>query len=138
LSHLPTHPTFNLLSPDYNILQAIQRLLQQVPISTDIFHVKAHQDQTKSWAELNGAAKINVLADEQAAKIYGKAKDHTGLFPTHGFHGHRLHFSRMTSRSPRASRHTFVMPNIHWKCDNTSLGGQRENNCMETLWQSIW
>jgi hypothetical protein len=46
----------------------------ELPISTDIFHIKAHHDQTKSWAELNGAAKINVLADKQAAKIYRKAK----------------------------------------------------------------
>jgi hypothetical protein len=78
----PLTPTFDLLSPDYDILQAVRRMLKELPISTDIFHVKAHQDQTKSWAELNGTAKIKVLADKQAAKIYGKAKDRTGLFPT--------------------------------------------------------
>jgi hypothetical protein len=88
-------PTFHLLSPDYDILQAIRTLLHTLPIVTNIFHVKSHQDKIKSFEELTFEAQINVLADRQAESIYSKPIHHTGLFPTwvpgtHAalFHGH--------------------------------------------------
>ena len=56
-------PTFHLLSPDYNILQAIRSLLDTLPIITNIFHVKSHQDKIKPLEELTFDAQINVLAD---------------------------------------------------------------------------
>jgi hypothetical protein len=46
-------PTYDLLSPDFDILQAIRTKLNKLPIRTDIANVKGHQDQTKQWHELN-------------------------------------------------------------------------------------
>jgi hypothetical protein len=37
-------PTYDLLSPDFDILQAICTKLNELPIQTDIAHVKSHQD----------------------------------------------------------------------------------------------
>jgi hypothetical protein len=43
-------------------MQAIRTKLIELPIRTDIAHVKDHQDRTKLWHELDLRAKINVLA----------------------------------------------------------------------------
>ena len=75
-------PTFHLLSPDYDILQAIRTTLEDLPLPTEIFHVKSHQDKNKKWDELNNFAQINVLADRQANEIYSIRPRLTGLFPT--------------------------------------------------------
>ena len=75
-------PTFHLLNPDYDIMQAIRTTIATLPIATDIFHVKSHQDKTKPFDELTPDAQINVLADRQAAAIYTLAPHRTGLFPT--------------------------------------------------------
>jgi hypothetical protein len=75
-------PTFHLLSPDYDILQAIRSTIAAIPITTDIFHVKSHQDKKTPYADLTPDAQINVLADRQAEAIYTKAPHRTGLFPT--------------------------------------------------------
>ena len=75
-------PTFHLLNPDYDILQAIRLLIETLPIKTEIFHVKSHQDKHKPFEELTFDAQINVLADRQAAAIYSKPLHRTGLFPT--------------------------------------------------------
>jgi hypothetical protein len=74
--------TFDLLSPAYIIMQAIRVTIKTLPIQTTIFHVKAHQDQHKAWEELDKYAQINVLADKQADKIYGKTSGQTRPFPT--------------------------------------------------------
>ena len=55
-------PTYDLLSPNYDILQAIQTTLNNLPIRMDIAHVHGHQDQHKLWHELDIREKINVLA----------------------------------------------------------------------------
>jgi hypothetical protein len=75
-------PTFHLLSPDYDILQAIRTLLKKLPITTNIIHVKSHQDLIKPFEELTYEAQINVLADRQAEAIYSKPIHRTGLFPS--------------------------------------------------------
>jgi hypothetical protein len=75
-------PTFDLLSPDYDILQAIRTTLRALPVPTIIEHVKGHQDTTKCWDKLDIRAQINVLADRQADAIYRKPPGRTGLFPT--------------------------------------------------------
>jgi hypothetical protein len=41
-------PTYELLSPDFDILQAIRTKLNELPIPTDIAHVKGHQDRESS------------------------------------------------------------------------------------------
>jgi hypothetical protein len=63
-------PTYDLLSPDHDILQAIRTILNDLPIRTDIAHVHGHQDRHKLWHELDIREKINVLADRQADDIY--------------------------------------------------------------------
>jgi hypothetical protein len=63
-------PTFHLLSPDYDILQAIRSTIAAIPITTDIFHVKNHQDKQKPFSALTPDAQINVLAGKQAETIY--------------------------------------------------------------------
>jgi hypothetical protein len=75
-------PTFDLISPDFDILQAIRKTLKALPIRTEIVHVKGHQDQHKPWDELYIRAKIDVVADRQADAIYRKSPGRTGLFPT--------------------------------------------------------
>ena len=37
-------PTFDLLSPDYDIMQAVCMTLAVLSISMDIYHMKGHQD----------------------------------------------------------------------------------------------
>jgi hypothetical protein len=56
-------PTYDLLSPDHDILQAIRTILNDIPIRTDISHVHGHQDQHKLWHKLDRREQINVLAD---------------------------------------------------------------------------
>jgi hypothetical protein len=56
-------PTFDYLSPDYDILQAIRTTIRELPIDVSIYHVKSHQDRDKHWAELDPNTQINVLAD---------------------------------------------------------------------------
>lgn len=74
-------PTFSLLSPDYDIIQAIRSTLKGLPVPTEVFHVKGHQDRHKQWTELDTFAKINVLADQQAEAIHQKSLASTGEFP---------------------------------------------------------
>jgi hypothetical protein len=67
--------TFDLISPDFDILQAIRMTIKALPVSrTEIAHVKGHQDRhKKQWDELlDICAQINgvVLADRQADAIY--------------------------------------------------------------------
>jgi hypothetical protein len=43
-------PTYDLLlSPDFDIMQAIRTKINELPIRTDIAHVRGHQDRTKPW-----------------------------------------------------------------------------------------
>jgi hypothetical protein len=66
-------PTYNILSPDFDIMQAIHTKLIELLIRTDIAHIKGHQDRAKLWHDkLDLRAKTNVLADQQADKIYQK------------------------------------------------------------------
>jgi hypothetical protein len=74
--------TFQFLSPDYDILQAIRTLIADLPIKPDIFHVKSHQDKQTPFDELTADAQINILADHQAESIYHIPPHRTGLFPT--------------------------------------------------------
>jgi hypothetical protein len=78
---LPIPITFSLLSPDYDIIQAIRSTIKGLPIPTEVFHVKGHQDRHKQWTELDPFAQINVLADQQAEHIHRKSPESTGEFP---------------------------------------------------------
>ena len=58
-----TTPTFNMMTPDYDIIQAICMIILTLPIKLDIFHIKGHQDHTKAFEDLSPYAQLNVLAD---------------------------------------------------------------------------
>ena len=58
-----TTPTFNMMNPDYDIIQAIRTIIPTLPIKLDIFHIKGHQDRTKAFKDLSPYAQLNVLAD---------------------------------------------------------------------------
>jgi hypothetical protein len=74
-------PTYDLLSPNFDILQAIRTTKRkELPIRMDIAHGKGHQDRHKLWHELDIHEKINVLADRQANAIYKTPLWLTGLF----------------------------------------------------------
>jgi hypothetical protein len=75
-------PTYHLLHPDYDIIQAIRTLIDSFPIPLDIFHVKSHQDRTKPYDELTPFAQINIHADHHADAIHDMPPSTTGLFPT--------------------------------------------------------
>jgi phosphoglycerate-specific signal transduction histidine kinase len=108
-------PTYNLISPNFDILQAIRTKLNELlTIPTDIAHVKGHQDRTKSWDELDRRAKINVLADRQADAIY--KKPHGGLDCSHP--GSLvlvllLYYFMVNNKLPKASLRTFGMQLTH-------------------------
>jgi hypothetical protein len=74
--------TFDLISPNFDILQAIRTTLNALPIQMEIEDVKGHQDRHKPWEELDARAQINVLADRQADAIYKTPPGRTGLIPT--------------------------------------------------------
>jgi hypothetical protein len=74
-------PTFDYLSPDYDIMQAICLTLRELPIDVSVYHVKGHQDRTKHWTELDPSAQINVLADRHAEALYRRPPARIGLFP---------------------------------------------------------
>jgi hypothetical protein len=75
-------PTFHLLSPDYDIIQATKLLIAKLPIKVDIFHVKSHQDQHQPYNALTPYAQINVLADHHTNALHETPPSMTGLFPT--------------------------------------------------------
>ena len=63
-------PTFQLLTPNFDITQAIQMLIPTLPIKVDIFHVKVHQDHDKPFNDLSPFAQINILADCYVEQLY--------------------------------------------------------------------
>jgi hypothetical protein len=134
-------PTFHLLSPDYDILQAIRTTIAALPITTNIFHVKSHQDRQKPFAELTPDAQINVLADHQAEAIYTKRPHRTGLFPTWVpgtraalFHGQH----QVTTRIPdyiRTAKHAPTMKDYLIRRSQEATG--RDSTWDATTFDSI-
>jgi hypothetical protein len=134
-------PTFDLLSPDYDILQAIRETVQALPIQVEVFHVKSHQDRTKQWEDLNAHAQINVLADEQAERIYHKDPGNTGIFPTWVtgtraalFHDNR-HITKGVDKYIRDAKHTPAMRQYHIRRSHTATG--REKSWDEDTYETI-
>ena len=73
--------TFHLLTPDYDIIQAIQQLITAFPVPLDIFHVKAHQDHEKHFDELTLYAQLNVLVNQYAEQLHQCNTSSIELFP---------------------------------------------------------
>jgi hypothetical protein len=75
-------PTFQLLTPDFDIIQAIRQLINDLPITVDIFHVKSHQDRDKPFDDLTPYAQMNVLADRYAEYLHLQPETTIGIFPS--------------------------------------------------------
>ena len=73
-------PTFQLFTPDFNIIQAIQTLITDLPIMVNIFHIKLHQDCDKPFDKFTLYAQMNVLADCYAEKLHLQPKTTIGIF----------------------------------------------------------
>ena len=71
-----------MLTPDFDIIQAICKLILNLPITVDIFHVKAHQDQDQPFDELSPYAQINIMADHYAEQLHHCPPSTIGIFPT--------------------------------------------------------
>jgi hypothetical protein len=106
-------PIFQLLTPDFDIIQAIRKLIDDLPITVDIFHVKSHQDRDKPFDELTPYAKMNVLADRYAEYLQSQPETMIGIFPSWLpgtkaalFHGE----SQITSNIPKYIRQAVHEP----------------------------
>ena len=75
-------PIFQFLTPDFDIIQAIGKIIKELPIKVDIFHVKSHQDRDKSFNELTPYAKMNVLANCYAEYLHSQPETMIGIFPS--------------------------------------------------------
>ena len=73
---------FQLLTPDFDIIQAIRKIIEDLPIQVDIFHVKSHQDRDKPFNKLTPYAKMNVLADRYAKYLHSQPETTIGIFPS--------------------------------------------------------
>ena len=69
------------MSPDYDIIQAIRKLILTLPIKLDIFHIKGHQDRTKAFEDLTPYAQLNILADKYAEQLHAMPANQIGMFP---------------------------------------------------------
>jgi hypothetical protein len=104
-------PTFYLISPDVDILQAIRMTIKApLPVRTEIAHVKGHQDRHKQWDELDIRAQMNMLADRQADAISYRKSPLDG--PVSFRPGYRGIVGQVTKGIPayiRDAKHTPVM-----------------------------
>jgi len=64
------------LAPDWDVLQAIKRCLEQLDSSTMLTQVKGHQDDDTNFADLPLQAQLNVKADAAAGAYQYHDKDH--------------------------------------------------------------
>ena len=76
-----TTPIYHTMSPNYNIIQAICKLILTLPIKLDIFHIKGYQGWTKAFEDLTPYAQLNVLADQYAKWLHTMPANHIGIFP---------------------------------------------------------
>ena len=110
-----TTPIFNTMTPDYDIIQAIRKIIPNLPIQLDIFHIKGHQDHTKAFEDLSPYAQLNVLADQHAEQLHHTPATHIGMIPqwTPGtevalFHGN-LQITSHISDYIRTAKHAPTM-----------------------------
>ena len=75
-------PILQLLTPDFDIIQALWKLIDNLLMKVDIFHVKSHQDRDKPFDELTPYAKMNVFADRYAEYLHAQPETMIGVFPS--------------------------------------------------------
>jgi hypothetical protein len=128
-------PTNDLLSPDFDIMQAIRTKLIELPIRTDVAHVKGQEDRTKLWHELDLRAKT------QAGEIYQKEPRKTGLFPTWipGTRAALCHGEQQVTKGIPAyiwdAAHTPALKEYLIRCSNEATG--RDKSWDEATYESV-
>ena len=134
-------PNFQLLLPDFDIIQAIHELIPKLPIKVDIVHVRAHQDWDKPYDKLTPFAQLNILANHYAEQLHNQTPSSIGLFPTclprntaALFHG----VSPITSDIPNYIRQGTHKPPKHeylFECSKTATG--RDSPWMNAMFNNI-
>ena len=64
----PKYYSSATISPDWDILQAIIRLIELFPHPPNINFIPSHQDKKKKYEKLSNPAKTNMDADTQAGE----------------------------------------------------------------------
>ena len=134
-------PTFLMLTPDFNIIQAICEMINKLPIPVDIFHVKSHQDHDKPYDKLNPFAQINILADTYANQLHQCSPSSIGLFPSWVlgttvalFHGS----SQVTSHIPNYPCQAAHEPPMHAHLiDRSHTATGRDSKWTDTIYDNI-
>ena len=136
-----TTPIFNTMTPDYDIIQAIRKIIPKLPIKLDIFHIKGHQDRTKAFEELSPYAQLNVLADRHAEQLHHTPANHIGMFPqwipgTEAalFHGN-LQITSHVSDYIRTAKHAPTMKTYLIERSQTASG--RDSKWTEDIYDNI-
>ena len=116
------------MSPDYDIIQAICKLIPTLPIKVDIFHIKGHQDWTKAFEELTPYAQLNVLANQHAECLHTMPTNQIGIFPhwIHGTEAALFHGTQqITTNVPnymRTAKHALIMKEYLIERSQTASG----------------
>lgn len=134
-------PTFMMLTPDFDIIQAIRRMIKKLPIPVDIFHVQAHQDRDKPYDELDPFAQINILADKYANQLHQCSPSSIGLFPSWVpgttvalFHGS----SQVTSHIPKYLRQAAHEPPMRaYLIERSHTATGRDSKWTDTIYDNI-
>jgi hypothetical protein len=72
---------YDYLKADYNILQGIQSVTQELAIKPMIKWVKGHQDRDTPWDKLTILVKVNCHADQICSETHNNPVWSVGLFP---------------------------------------------------------
>jgi hypothetical protein len=70
-----TQTSLQCLAPDFDTIEMIEQTLAALPLLVTTEHVRGHQDDSLSFAELSRPAQLNVMADQQAADAYHNRQD---------------------------------------------------------------
>ena len=69
------------MSPDWDVLQSIVSLLREFPKTPHLIHVKGHQDNNQTYAQLSMPAQLNVDADKLAGDFEYRPSDDPTIAP---------------------------------------------------------
>jgi len=76
-----TTSVFDYLKTDYDILQGILTVMEELPLTTHVRCVKGHQDKHKPREELSIAALANCIADDVCTETHHRHPSQVGRFP---------------------------------------------------------
>ena len=74
-------PVFDFLKADYDILQGILQVIEELPLKITVHWVKGHQDHHKPHHELFTAALANCIANDVCTETHHQNPTNVGQFP---------------------------------------------------------